>query len=106
VVDDPLPAGFEAVNPAFATESEEAGRALLRAAGEGRSWWEGFNHFELRDDRALLFADSLTAGGHTHRYLVRALVPGRFLAPGTKAEEMYAPEVFGRGPEAVVRIEK
>jgi len=107
VVDDPLPAGFEAVNPAFATESEEAGRALLRTAAEGgRWWWEGFNHIELRDDRALLFADSLRAGVHTHRYLVRALVPGRFLTPGTKAEEMYAPEVFGRGPEAIIRIEK
>jgi uncharacterized protein YfaS (alpha-2-macroglobulin family) len=107
VVDDPLPAGFEAVNPAFATESEEAKRELDRGAeDDGRRWWEGFNHIELRDDRALLFADSLRAGVHTHRYLVRALVPGRYLTPGTKAEEMYAPEVFGRSPEVIIRIEK
>ncbi len=106
VVDDPLPAGFEAVNPVFVTESAEAAWELARGDGGGDRWWEGFSHIELRDDRTLLFADSLRAGVHTHRYLVRALVAGRFLAPGTKAEEMYAPEVFGRGPEAIVRIEK
>lgn len=107
VVDDPLPAGFEAVNPSFATESEEARRELeRREEDEGAGWREGFNHVELRDDRLLLFADSLTAGVHTHRYLIRALVPGRYLVPGTKAEQMYAPEVFGRSAETVVRIDK
>lgn len=107
VVDDPLAAGFEAVNPAFATESEEARREVeRRSEDESLRWWEGFRHVELGDDRVLLFADSLGAGVHTHRYLVRALVPGRYLTPGTKAEEMYAPEVFGRGAETVVRIEK
>ncbi|MHB8095831.1 MAG: alpha-2-macroglobulin family protein, partial [Candidatus Aminicenantales bacterium] len=106
VVDDPLPAGFEAVNPVFATESEEALRALDGLDGGEVLWWEGFNHTEMRDERVLLFADSLKAGLHTHRYLVRALTPGAFRAPGTKVEEMYAPEVFGRGTEQDVTIEK
>jgi uncharacterized protein YfaS (alpha-2-macroglobulin family) len=105
VVDDPLPAGLEGVNPEFETESaeylfvlEEEGPAQLRM------WWRGFNHFEMHDDRVLLFADSLPAGVHTHRYLARAVSFGSFLMPGTVAGEMYAPEVFGRSPEKIVRV--
>jgi uncharacterized protein YfaS (alpha-2-macroglobulin family) len=106
VVDDPLPAGFEAVNPSFLTESEEQLRKLDKIDEGDERWWEGFHHVEMRDDRVLLFADSLTAGLHTHRYLARALTFGTFLAPGTKVEEMYSPEVFGRGAEQTVAIEK
>lgn len=108
VLEDPLPAGFEAVNPSFRTESEERQRQmeLLAEDKEGRIWWRGFNHIEMHDDRVLLFADSLTPGIHTHRYLVRALTYGTFHAPGSKIEEMYAPEVFGRSGETTTRIEK
>ncbi|MDH4196411.1 MAG: MG2 domain-containing protein [Candidatus Aminicenantes bacterium] len=107
VVEDPLPAGFEAVNPTFLTESAEAQRTLERLdEEEDIRWWEGFSHVEMHDDRVLLFADSLTAGLRTHRYLARALNPGVFQVPGTKVEEMYAPEVFGRTAEQSVRIER
>jgi len=105
VVDDPLPAGFEAVNPRFFTESEERQRELnRREEGDEEKWWEGLGHVEIRDDRLLLFAESLTAGLHTRRYLARARTPGTFLLPGARASEMYAPEVFGRGPESSVTI--
>ncbi|MGQ9671702.1 MAG: alpha-2-macroglobulin family protein [Candidatus Aminicenantales bacterium] len=108
VVEDPLPAGFEAVNPTFLTESEEAERRLeeIRAGAESpaRRWWRGFNHVEMHDDRVVLFADSLGPGLHTHRYLARALSFGTFVLPGTRANEMYSPEVFGRSPEALVKV--
>ena len=109
VVDDPLPAGFEAVNPAFETESEEQQRKLdgVAAADENDTWWwTGFNHIEMRDNRVALFADSLDAGVHTHRYLARALTPGAFTLPGAKAEQMYAPERFGRSDERTIKIVK
>lgn len=107
VVNDPLPAGLEAVNASFLTESEEQQRKLDQLDdSEGRTWWEGFNHIETHDNRVLLFADSLRAGIHTHRYLARALSFGRFTVPGSTAEEMYAPEVFGRGVEQSVKIVK
>ncbi|MGB8952800.1 MAG: alpha-2-macroglobulin family protein [Candidatus Aminicenantales bacterium] len=107
VVHDPLPAGFEAVNPVFLTESEEQMRKLEAIEEQQeRPWWEGFSHIEMHDDRVLLFADSLRPGIHTHRYLARALNPGLFTTPGTQAEEMYSPEVFGRSAEQVIRIEK
>ena len=110
VIDDPLPAGFEAVNTSFLTESEEAARRLaeiIEAAEQAPGlWWRGFNHVEIHDDRVLLFADSLPPGLHTHRYLARALNFGTYLLPGTRAEQMYAPEIFGRSQEALVRVQK
>jgi uncharacterized protein YfaS (alpha-2-macroglobulin family) len=107
VIDDPLPAGFEAVNASFLTESEEEQRKLEQMdEAEETHWWEGFNHMEMHDNRVLLFADSLRAGIHTHRYLARAVTFGDFAFPGTKAEEMYAPEVFGRSSEHSVKIVK
>jgi len=108
VLDDPLPAGFEAVNPAFLTESEERQKQMEALAGSAgwQRWWQGFNHIEMHDDRVLLFADSLMPGIHTHRYLVRALTYGTFHAPGTKIAEMYSPEVFGRSEEAKIDIIK
>jgi uncharacterized protein YfaS (alpha-2-macroglobulin family) len=69
-----------------------------------RWWWQGFNHIEMHDDRVLLFADSLSPGIHTHRFLVRALTYGTFNAPGSKIEKMYAPEVFGRSSEISIKV--
>ncbi len=107
VVDDPLPAGFEAVNAHFRTESEEGFRKLAALEGEaGRPWWEGFQHVEMHDNRVLLFADSLRNGIHRYRYLVRALTFGDFGAPGTRVQQMYAPEIFGLSAEQAVKIVK
>ncbi|MFO7676400.1 MAG: alpha-2-macroglobulin family protein [bacterium] len=106
VLDDPLPAGFEIVNTSFATES----RALAERLGEARQadaspWQGGFDHEEAYDDRYVLFATSLARGTHTKTYLMKALTPGRFLAPPVKVEEMYAPEVFGYTGQQVIEVE-
>lgn len=106
VVEDPLPAGFEAVNTTLATESAEQAEALEQSEPEQPWWYEGFNHVEMHDNRVLLFADDLAPGVHTYRYLARALTYGEFGLPGTKAEQMYAPEVFGRSRERTIRIVK
>ncbi|MBN1939394.1 MAG: Ig-like domain-containing protein [Candidatus Aminicenantes bacterium] len=105
VVEDPLPAGFEAVNMTFRTESIERSRVLDELAeGDDQPWWAGFNHIEMHDNRVLLFADSLAAGVHRHRYLVRALTYGSFHAPAPLVQQMYAPETYGRGAEQAIRI--
>jgi uncharacterized protein YfaS (alpha-2-macroglobulin family) len=109
VVEDPLPAGFEAVNVSLQTESEEQQRLMreLQTAAQKRPWWlEEFNHVEMHDDRVLVFADSLAPGIHTFRYMARALNFGEYVCPGTKAEQMYAPEIYGRSVERLVRIVK
>jgi len=106
VVNDPLPAGLEAVNPTFATESEEQTDLMRRLSQTNNRWyrWYGFSHIEMHDDRVLLFADYLPPGIHQHRYLARALIFGDFHSPGTKIEEMYSPEIFGRSSELAVSI--
>jgi uncharacterized protein YfaS (alpha-2-macroglobulin family) len=107
VINDPLPAGFEAVNPNFLIESrEKQGELALLKSREDGSRWRGFNHIEIHDNKILLFADSLSAGIHTHHYLAHALSPGTYQLPGTKIEQMYAPEVFGRSNESVIVILK
>ena len=104
VVDDPLPAGMEAVNATFATTS--AATAMLGADEEMQNpWWYGFTHEEKRDDRVLLFSDWLPAGVHTYSYLMRATTPGSFTLPPTRAEEMYKPEVYGRTTGGKIRVE-
>jgi uncharacterized protein YfaS (alpha-2-macroglobulin family) len=59
-------------------------------------FWNPFGHIELRDDRALLFADWLPAGVHSLSLVARATTPGMYVLQPARAEEMYAPEVFGR----------
>lgn len=106
MVNDPIPAGLEPINPVFRTESEEEQLQLSQSFDEDnrRWWWQGFNHIEMHDDRVLLFADSLSPGIHIHRFLVRALTYGTFNAPGSKIEKMYAPEVFGRSSEISIKV--
>jgi len=109
VVDDPLPAGLEAVNVSFHTASAEAEQVAETGPETWQeSWWGSFNHVEMHDDRVLLFADYLRAGVHSYSYLARATTVGDFGMPPTCAVQMYEPEVFGRlaGARVSVRSEK
>ena len=58
---------------------------------------------ELRDERVEAFASLLWAGVHEYSYVATATTPGQFVVPPAKAEEMYAPETFGRsGSDRVI----
>jgi len=99
---DPLPAGFEPLNPALAATGPlpPDGDSIMR-----RGWWHWrwHQHENLRDERAEAFATYLRAGVHDYSYVARATTPGAFIAPPAKAEEMYHPETFGRsGTDRVV----
>ena len=116
---DPLPAGLEAVNPALAVSGRapEAGGSEVTPLGAsglgGRpglgSWWwwsrPWFEHQNLRDERVEAFSSLLWEGVHEYRYVARATTPGTFVVPPTKAEEMYAPETFGRSRTDRVIVE-
>lgn len=99
VVDDPLPAGLEALNAAFLNTNPD----LMQNTGSGQ-WWGSFNHTEIRDDRVLLFADYLNRGEHTYTYIARATTPGTFTHPPVQAELMYQPEINGRNASGTVRV--
>ena len=98
VLIDPLPAGFEPLNPALAVTGEVDVRSSA-----GWWWWTWYQHQNLRDDRAEAFARYLWAGTHKYSYVARATTPGTFVVPPARAEEIYAPEVFGRsGTDRVI----
>ncbi|MEN6525561.1 MAG: MG2 domain-containing protein [Candidatus Polarisedimenticolia bacterium] len=105
VVSAPIPAGLEVVDPSFATTAKPddddgyGDDGLLRWP----LWWV-WSHKELRDDRVLAFADELPAGMHTLTVALRATTAGTFLLPPARAEEMYAPEVFGRSEGGVFTV--
>jgi uncharacterized protein YfaS (alpha-2-macroglobulin family) len=99
-VTDSMPAGVEAVDGFFRTTASDLAAEASRQSSDG-SWEEqwrrgGFDHVEKYDDRVVIFATRLGEGRHQFSYLVRATTSGTFTAPGTWAEEMYAPEVNGR----------
>lgn len=102
---DPLPAGFEALNPALAVTGDIPKDPDSQSNPYGGWWWWGpwYEHQNLRDERAEAFTSLLWEGVYTYTYVARATTPGEFIVPPTKAEEMYSPEVFGRsGTERVV----
>jgi uncharacterized protein YfaS (alpha-2-macroglobulin family) len=108
VLEDPLPAGCEAIDRSLETTSvvSEGPRSSLTTTTEnveqeqrwgryGWGWW-WFRHTEIRDEKVVLFADYLPQGTYEYTYLIRASVPGQFLTMPTTAYEMYFPEVWGR----------
>ena len=98
---DPMPAGFESLNPALAVTGEIDARGS--GAADSWWWWTWYEHQNLRDDRAEAFSSYLWAGTHEYSYVARATTPGTFVVPPAKAEEIYAPEVFGRsGTDTVI----
>ena len=92
---DPLPAGLEILNPELAVTGD---LPQDPSSSRGRGWWWGswYQHQNLRDERAEAFSSYLWAGVYEYSYMARATTPGAFVAPPAKAEEMYAPETFGR----------
>jgi uncharacterized protein YfaS (alpha-2-macroglobulin family) len=112
---DPMPAGFEALNPALATtgsiprDDKQTSVTEFGSGSYGYGWWwwrpEWFEHQNLRDERAEAFTSLLWEGVYKYSYIARATTPGDFVVPPAKAEEMYHPETFGRGKSDHVRIE-
>jgi uncharacterized protein YfaS (alpha-2-macroglobulin family) len=106
-LDDPLPAGLEAQNMEFQTTAQApAAEGQGDAAYDSDAWmplWV-WTHKELRDDRAVAFADALPAGVYEYTYLARATTVGDFRAAPTHVEEMYEPEVFGRSATDHVNV--
>ena len=101
VVEDPLPAGGEAIDTGLATTSLlDQGPELARQVGGRRSyywwWWHWYSRSELRDEKVVLFADYLTKGTYEYSYTFRATLPGDYQVIPTLAREFYFPEVFGR----------
>ncbi|MCP4045562.1 MAG: large extracellular alpha-helical protein, partial [Gammaproteobacteria bacterium] len=116
VVDDPVPGGLEPVNRDLATASTvDADKGQFKAIDD--SWWftysdwsyygrygYSFYHKELRHDSARFYADYMPAGNYHLSYTAQAIAEGRFAVLPVHAEEMYDPDVFGKGLPAVLNV--
>jgi len=111
VVEDPFPAGCEAIDPTLATTSLAAIEpGLFRDTEDDWGWfywwwWRWYSRSEFRDEKVVLFADYLPSGTYTFQYSLRAVVPGEYGVLPTLAQEFYFPEVFGRSDGRSLVIE-
>ena len=97
VAEDPLPAGFEAVDTSLLTTSSAAqGPEVEKQESERQWWWKYWTRAVIRDEKVALFSTYLSRGTYEYTYLMQATTVGRFQVRPTVAYEMYFPEVFGR----------
>jgi uncharacterized protein YfaS (alpha-2-macroglobulin family) len=109
VVEDPLPAGAEAIDISLRTTSQiYQGPQMEEVSGEEAQswWWDRWvpTHTELRDEKVVLFVTWLPKGTYQYTYQMRAGIPGRYLTMPATAYQMYFPEVWGRGAGGVFTI--
>jgi uncharacterized protein YfaS (alpha-2-macroglobulin family) len=94
VIEDPLPAGLEPIDPRLKTTSQAAADAVRARSGPG---WQPWTHVDVRSDRVALFATYLAKGAYQYVYLARASLPGEYRVLPTSGREQYFPEVNARG---------
>lgn len=116
VIEDPLPAGLEAVQASLSTtaqsldvtdaggEGDDADEASDDDVATGRAYGRAWYHREIHDDKVLTFVEHMPAGMFHYRYLARATTHGRFVVPPTRAECMYEPAVFGRTAATIFEV--
>ncbi|MCX7707878.1 MAG: alpha-2-macroglobulin, partial [Anaerolineae bacterium] len=107
VIEDPLPAGLEGLDPSLRTTSQTVEGPGVERAGADTTpwgWWWIPTHVELRDEKAVLFATVLEPGTYEFTYQARASLPGKFLTLPPTGYQMYFPEVWGRGAGSVFTV--
>jgi hypothetical protein len=114
VLEDPLPAGCEGIDARLET-SRSAEEALgfervqkgKESTRQARPYWyrPWPTHTELRDEKAVLFADHLPRGTYEYTYRIRCSTPGDYQVMPVNAYEMYEPDVFGRSAGGSFTIE-
>jgi uncharacterized protein YfaS (alpha-2-macroglobulin family) len=102
---DPIPAGFEVVNPKLA--GGESNNKPATTDPWARRWgYVTWDHQELRDDRVQWFADKMSAGSYSMTYQARATIDGVFSAMPATVEAMYQPDVRARTARELVTVTK
>ncbi|HXF68670.1 MAG TPA: Ig-like domain-containing protein [Thermoflexus sp.] len=103
VLEDPYPAGAEAIDPSLRTSPTigrppELQQVDVADPFGGYKWWGWwwFGHTALYDDRAALFAEYLPPGTYEYTYLIRAGWAGRFQVRPARAYAFYFPEIYGQ----------
>lgn len=96
VIEDPLPAGLEAVDASLRTSS-------TAVTAQPDSWQ--IEDQQIYADRVTAYADHLEPGIYEMHYLARAVTPGSYRWPGADAYLRDTPEVFGRTAFSILTIQ-
>ncbi len=96
VIEDPLPAGVEAINPNLNTSQQTDTEATFESTGDDffYYWWADVQY---KDEKVVLSADYVAPGTYEFTYLVRPTVEGTYNVIPPTGREFYLPEVYGRG---------
>ena len=111
LVEAPIPAGAEPIEPRLETESAQYGPPQMtpmeEPGGEAGPWrpWVP-TYIDIRDDKVALFATDLPAGAYQYTFQMRAGIPGEYRVLPAHGEEMYFPEVWGRSAGSLFVVKK
>lgn len=106
LIEVPIPAGVEPIDPSLATTSSVFGGPELAPVEQGHDSWRFWTptYTDIRDDRVALFATHLPAGAYEYTFQVRAAVPGEYRVLPVYGEMMYFNEVWGRSSGALFTV--
>jgi uncharacterized protein YfaS (alpha-2-macroglobulin family) len=94
VIEDPLPAGVEAIQDTTAYPLEKPARD---------QWWYG-SRVEYRDNKTVFFQETFEGGRYDYTYLVKAISSGQFRAVPAQIMPMYVPGVAASSEPITVTV--
>lgn len=106
MIEDPIPAGSEGVDPNLQTSQQIGTQPELNPADTlsyGWGWW-WFSNIEFRDEKVVLYSTYLPAGTYEYVYNIRAGLEGTYNVIPPIGQEFYLPEVYGRGAGSVFTV--
>ncbi|MFN2138551.1 MAG: Ig-like domain-containing protein [Candidatus Promineifilaceae bacterium] len=97
VIEDPLPAGAEGIDPGLDTSSATLAGGVSREDTPFGYWgWWIFNNIEYRDEKVVFLANFLPAGTYQYTYYLDTLIPGEYQVMPAVGYQDFFPDVFGR----------
>ena len=105
-IEDPLPAGAEAIDPNLVTSQQIGTRPGLETNDPlsfGWGWW-WFSNIDFRDEKVVLYSTYLPAGTYEYVYSMRLGVEGTYQVIPASGREYYFPEVSGNSAGAVFTV--
>ena len=107
MVEDPIPAGTDAIDPNLLTSASGNEGQIVPAEGDFArgfwGWWY-FDHIQYRDEKVVFLSQFLPAGTYQYSYFLQPNIPGTYQVMPATAREQYFPEVFGRSEGAIFTI--
>jgi hypothetical protein len=98
LLEDPLPAGFEALN-------ERLNTVAYNGTSEPFYWYSwGYNRKNIYDDHVTFFMTQLWPGERSYTYLMRATTAGEFSVPPAEIYPMYDEDIWGRSGSIQVKV--